>query len=168
MTDVLKKKLSRRSLLRIGGCAGVAVTGCGVSAAILGTQTDLFDRILGVSDTPLLENADAWTYEDHTLTLALDLIPELADPGTAVRLEDGSVPEPLLIVHGADSGYYAYINKCPHAKRRIDPLDGKLECTSFSKSTFDYAGTVLSGPADSPLTTYTVARDGDQLVITLV
>ena len=167
MTDLLNTKLSRRSLLRIGGCAGVAVTGCGVSAAIVGTQTDLFDRLRGVTDTPLLENADAWTYADHTLTLALDLIPELADPGTAVRFEDAAVPEPLLIVHGADSDYYAYINKCPHGKRKIDPVDGKLECTSFSRSTFDYAGTVLSGPADSPLTAYTVAHDGDPLVITL-
>ncbi len=167
MTDTLNKKVSRRTLLRIGGCAGITVASCGVAGVVLETQTDLFDRLLGISDTPLLDDPDAWTYADHTLTLALDRIPDLAEPGSAVQLDTESVPEPLLIVHGVDGAYYVYVNKCPHGSRKIDPYKGDLRCTSISRSTFDYAGTVLSGPADSPLTTYTVELAGDSLVVTL-
>jgi nitrite reductase/ring-hydroxylating ferredoxin subunit len=167
MTDMLEKKLSRRTLLRVGGCAGVTVTACGVTGVILDSQTDIFDRLRGVSKTPLLENDEAWDYSGNTLTLTLNLIPDLADPGGAVRLENDQVPEPLLIVHGADGSYYVYVNRCPHAKRKIDPTDGKLECTSISRSTFDYAGEVLSGPAKSSLTTYAVELNGDQLLVTL-
>ena len=167
MTDTLNKKVSRRTLLRIGGCAGLAVATGGVTGVVLDTQTDFFDRLRGISDTPLLENPDAWTYADNTVTLALNLIPELAKPGSAVQLDDDQVPEPLLIVYGVDEAYYVYINKCPHGNRKIDPYNGDLRCTSFSRSTFDYAGTVLSGPADSPLTTYTVSVEDESLVIAL-
>lgn len=167
MTDILDKKLSRRRLLRVGGCAGITVAACGVAGVVIESQTDLIDRIRGVSKTPLLTNEAAWNFTDTTLTLDLTQIPELAEPGGAVRLEDDRVPEPLLIFHSEDGDYYVYLNKCTHGKRRIDPVGGKLECTSISQSTFDYEGEVLSGPAKSSLTSYAVALDGDQLAITL-
>jgi nitrite reductase/ring-hydroxylating ferredoxin subunit len=167
MTEILEKKLSRRTLLRVGGCAGLTVTVCGATGVILDSQTDILDRLRGVSKTPLLENDAAWDYTGSTLTLALNLVPDLAEPGGAVRLENDQVPEPLLIVHGEDGNYHVYVNKCPHAKRKIDPAGGKLECTSIGQSTFDYDGTVLSGPAKSSLTTYVVELKGDQLLISL-
>lgn len=168
MTDeLLDKKVSRRTLLRVGGCAGISVAACGATGVIVGTQTDLLDRIQGISDTPLLENKAAWTYTEPTLTLELDQIPELAQPGHGIRLEDDSLPDRLLIVYGEDSSYYVYLNKCTHGERRIDPVGGKLECTSFSKATYDYNGEKLSGPAKGPLTTYEASVVGNQLVITL-
>jgi nitrite reductase/ring-hydroxylating ferredoxin subunit len=167
MTEESKPKMSRRTLLRLGGCAGVTVVGCGVTGVVVGTQTDLFDRIRGVTHTPLLENPDAWAFTDGTLTLALDQVPDLVELNSAVRLEDDAVPEPLLIVHGADGGYYVFVNRCTHAKRKIDLSDGQLKCTSISSAEYDYSGAVLSGPTDEALTTYTVAQDGDLLVITL-
>lgn len=167
MAEVLKRQFTRRTMLRIGGCAGVTAAACGISGVVVATQTDLLDRIRGISDTPVLEDREAWTYAGSTLTLALDRIPDLAVPGSAVRLEDDDVPEPLLIVHGVDDEYYVFINKCPHAGRKIDPLGGKLECTSIGKSVFDYAGNVLSGTAKTGLTTYTVTYDAGQLVVEL-
>jgi len=165
--DLAQKRISRRTLLRLGGCAGISVVAGGVGVVAVDRQTDFFDRLRGVSHTPVLDDPAAWRYAGDTLTLALDRVPALASPGSAVQLDDDAVPEPLLIVHSADDAYYVYVNKCPHGKRKIDPHNGELECTSISQSTFDYGGTVLSGPADAPLTTYTVARDGDTLTITL-
>lgn len=167
MTDITHKRITRRTLLRLGGCAGITAVAGGVGAIALDRQTDFFDRLQGISDTPMLDDPDAWRYAGNTLTLALDRIPDLAAAGSAVQLDDDAVPEPLLIVHGADDAYYVYVNKCPHGKRKIDPVSGKLECTSLSKSTFDYSGAVLSGPAETALTTYTVAQNGTELVVTL-
>lgn len=167
MSETIDPKVTRRTLLRIGGCAVAVVATGGAAGGYLATQTDFIDRVQGKSDTPELDDPAAWSYHDQTLTLALASIPDLAEPGSAVQLNDDQLPEPLLIVHGADGDYYVYINKCTHGERKIDPKGGKLECTSFSRSTFDYAGAVLSGPAGSPLTSYTVSRDGDDLVVTL-
>jgi nitrite reductase/ring-hydroxylating ferredoxin subunit len=167
VTDVLQQKVSRRTLLRLGGCAGITVAACGVTGVVLDTQTDVVDRIRGVSHTPVLDNESAWTYADNTLTLTLSQIPDLAQPNDAVRLEDDRLPEPLLIVHGKDENYYVYVNRCTHAERKIDTIDGQLRCCSISKATYDYSGKVLSGPAKGPLTTYEVQQNDDQLVITL-
>lgn len=167
MPDILSTRLSRRALLRVGGCAGVSMAGCAVTGGIVATQTDFLDRVRGVTHMPRLDNPDAWRYQDGTLVLALNVIPELATPGSAVRLEDEVVPEPLLIVHDADDAYHVFVNKCPHAKRKIDLVKGKLECTSISKSTFDMEGGVLSGPTKTDLTSYALERRGDELVVTL-
>jgi nitrite reductase/ring-hydroxylating ferredoxin subunit len=167
MTDVLKQKVSRRTLLRLGGCAGVTMAACGVTGIVLDTQTDVFDRIQGISHTPVLKDESAWTYADNTLTLTLSQIPDLAQPNDAVRLENDRLPAPLLIVHGKDESYYVYLNECTHAQRKIDTVDGKLKCCSISSATYDYSGKVLSGPAKGSLTTYEVQHNDDHLVITL-
>lgn len=167
MTENNKQRFSRRTLFRLGGCAGIAVAAGGVGGVILDRQTDFFDRLQGISHTPELTNPDAWAYADNTLTLALDQIPELAEPGSAVQLDHDSLPRPLLIVHGNDGGYYVFVNECTHGKRKIDISGGELKCTSLSQSTFDYSGAVLSGPAEDDLTTYTVAQQGDALIVTL-
>lgn len=169
MTDGQKKQgISRRAFLRLGGCVGiVAVTGS-VGGVMLDRETDFFDRLRGISQTPVLKNDAAWDYAGGTLTLALDLIPELEEPGTAVRLEEDAIPKDLLIVHGTDNNFYVYFNECTHGQRKIDlDDDGQLQCCSLSSSRFEYDGTVKSGPAKDDLTTYAVALDGDTLTVTL-
>jgi nitrite reductase/ring-hydroxylating ferredoxin subunit len=166
MTDLANKKLTRRTLLRIGGCAGASVAVCGVTAGIVGTQTDWFDRLLGDTDTPRLDNAAAWTYADPVLTLNLDAIPELAAPSSAIRLEADTLPEPLLIVRDSDV-YHVFLNQCPHAQKKLDLKGGELECTCISRSKFDLEGKRESGPAKSNLTTYTAEVVGQQLIVTL-
>ncbi|HEX3050846.1 MAG TPA: Rieske (2Fe-2S) protein [Aggregatilineaceae bacterium] len=163
---MMNKKMTRRALLRIGGCAGISVAGGGIAAGIIGTQTDLFDRLRGKTDMPLLGKSAAWTYNDQVLTLNLDLIPELAERDSALRLEANTLPEPLLIVHTADT-YHVFLNRCSHADRRVDLKDGELKCTCISASTFDLTGKHKSGPAETDLTTYTVEQNGSQLVVTL-
>lgn len=157
------RQLSRRSFLRIGCLGTLAVTAGAVGVA---NYTGGLDRLKGVTHTPLLDNPAAWRYDNSELRLALAGVPDLAQLGHAIRLEDASLPEDLLIVYGVDGEYYVYINKCTHGQRKID-LDenGQLRCTSLGQSRFDYHGQVLSGSATSPLTTYTVERQGDELVI---
>lgn len=152
-------------MLRFGCVATLLGT---AGAAGLLTQTSFYDRLLGVTHTPLLEDDSAWNYIDNTVTLILGQIPDLAQPETAVRLEDDQLPENLLIVHGTDEQYYVFVNECTHSGRKIDLDDnGQLKCTSMGQSTFTYEGAVLSGSADAPLTTYTVEQSTEQLIITL-
>ncbi len=168
MTDLAHKKLTRRTLLRVGGCAGVSVVACGVTAGVVGTQTDLFDRLLndGETDMPAVDNAAAWTYADQVLTLNLDAIPELAAPSSAVRIEADTLPEPLLIVRDSDT-YHVFLNKCTHVQKKLDLKGGELECTCYSQSKFDLEGHRASGPAKADLTTYTTEVVGQQLIVTL-
>ena len=160
-------KITRRNLLRIGGCAGAGLVVAGVGGVGL-YEAGTLDRLFGISHTPELDNENAWAYADNVLTVDLAQVTDLAEINSGVQLDHDTLPEPLLIVHGDDDEFYVFVNKCPHADRKIDVIDGQVRCTSMGKSTFDYAGTRLSGTADSPLPTYEVARDGDTLTIRLL
>lgn len=159
-----RRQPSRRDFLRLGCIGTIAVT---AGAAGVANYAGAFDRLKGVTHTPLLDNPNAWQYADSELRLMLNEVPQLAQPGSAVRLEDAQLPEDLLIVYGVDGEYYVYVNKCTHGQRKID-LDenGQLRCTSVGQSRFDYSGEVLSGSASAPLTTYTVERFDGQLIMT--
>ena len=167
MTDIMQKRISRRNLLRVGGCTGVVLVAGGATGVLLDSQTDIIDRIRGISQTSLLDDPGAWEYADQMLVVALDKAPELAEAGSAVRLEDDQLPEPLLIVHGTDDEFYVFVNKCSHGGRKIDMVDGQLKCCSLSGSEFAYSGKVESGTAPDPLTTYEVIVDGSELTIRL-
>jgi len=89
--------------------------------------------------------------------------------GGAVRIEGEVLSDPILVVLGDDGNYYAFKNRCTHGERMIDPVVGTmtLECCSVSKSTYDYDGNVLSGPAEGPLTSYALESLGDKLTVNL-
>ena len=129
----------------------------------------LLKRIFGICETRQPSEADSWHYGDHGITVRLSRMPELRRPGGAVRLEGGGLPRKLLLVHGTDGRFHAFANRCTHMGRRLDPLPGKdrIECCSVSKSTFTYAGDPVSGAAKSPVETFPVEADGDELRIRL-
>jgi nitrite reductase/ring-hydroxylating ferredoxin subunit len=164
----MSTRLSRRDFIKLTGVTGTALLLVGCSGKASGKRT-LFDQLQGVSFTDLPQIADAWHYQDGTLTLDLAKLPELASLGGAVRLEGDILPEPLLIVYGEDGQFYAFRNACTHAGRMIDPVAGTmtLTCCSISASTYDYQGNVLGGPAPEPLTSYPLALEGEQLIISL-
>ncbi len=165
----MTRRFTRRTMLKVSGIAGAAaVSGCGLGY-LIGEETGLNDRIRGISQTPLLEDASAWQYDDGALTVSLSAVPDLAAIGGAVRVEDETLPARVLIVHGADDAFHAFKNECTHAQRRIDVKKGtdKLECCSISRSQFSYDGAVLTGPAKGSLTVFEVEQQGDQLVIRL-
>jgi nitrite reductase/ring-hydroxylating ferredoxin subunit len=103
------------------------------------------------------------------LKLDLESLPELENPGGAVRIEGDVLPNPILVFHGRDGQFYALKNACTHAGRMIDTAaDGlKLEYCSLGSSTFDYQGNVLSGPATAPLRIYSIEDAGGILTITI-
>ncbi|MGD8457768.1 MAG: Rieske (2Fe-2S) protein [Anaerolineales bacterium] len=156
----MTQKLSRRSFIKLTGAAGTAflLSSCNIKDSILGTpETQL----------PIIEGA--WSYTNGTLSLDLSKLPELDELGGAVRIEGAVLPDPILVVLGEDGDYYAFKNACTHGGRMIDPVAGTmtLQCCSLSRSTYDYQGSVISGPAPSPLTSYPLAVEGEQLLITL-
>lgn len=127
-------------------------------------------RLFGICQTALPENNDAWIFSGKKIVVDLSKITEIAKPGSAVRLEGKGLSERILLLHGIDDQFYAYRNKCSHiGGRRIDPLDepDRMQCCSVSKSTYNYAGHVVSGPAKEPLKTYPVEKKDNELIISI-
>ena len=163
----MNETISRRDFLKLTGLVG----GTFILTACTGGEGErsFFDRLLGKPLTGLPQLEGAWVKDDGKLMLDLSRLPELDTLGGAVRIEGEVLPDPILVVLGEDGSYYAFKNVCTHAGRMIDPLDGTLtlECCSASKSTYDYQGNVISGPAEGPLTSFPLKIKGQNLVIEL-
>jgi len=128
----------------------------------------LLKRIFGICETKPPGNSACWEYAGGKIEIDLERAPELSVAGCAIRLESNVLPEKVLVLHGTDEKYYAFRNKCTHMGRRIDPLEGSpnIRCCSVSKSTFDYEGNLISGPAKGPLKPFqTDAANGKLTII---
>jgi len=132
-------------------------------------KRNIFQRLFGIPVTPLVLDAGCWSRDDDTLVLDLERVPELIEPGRAIRLESPEIPERLLIVHDEDGRYHAFRNRCTHAGRRLDPVPGTktVQCCSVSKSTFDYTCQSVHGPGKDPVQAYPVRQEGRRIRITL-
>ncbi len=114
----------------------------------------ILKRILGICETRPPADAGCWSYADGKVEIDLDRAPELAAKGGAIRLEGGSLPMRVLVLHGEDGAFHAFPNRCTHmGHRRLDPLPGeqKIRCCSIGRSTFDYSGRKISGLAPEGL-----------------
>jgi nitrite reductase/ring-hydroxylating ferredoxin subunit len=123
-----------------------------------GATMEWFKRLLGICSTRPPADPGAWRRVPDGVEIDLQRVPELSTAGGAVRLEEGDVTKRVLVVHGEDGHYHAFVNRCTHMGRRIDPLPGtdRVRCCSVSRSTFDYTGGVVSGAAKAGLQTLTV------------
>ncbi len=131
---------------------------------------NFFLRILGICATPKPADPRCWSYAGNKLTLDLDKAPELASPGSGLRLEGAPLPVRVLVLYGDDEKYRAFKNRCTHlGHRRLDPVPGArtVQCCSVNKSTFDYDGKSLFGPGKNPLTAYNVEVEDKKLVISV-
>ena len=162
----MKQSISRRDFLKLTGLTGGAfiLTACSGEG-----ELSFMDRLKGIPLTELPQIEGAWALDGDTLTLDLIKLPELDSLGGAVRIEGETLTDPILVVLGEDGNYYAFKNACTHGGRMIDPVAGTmtLECCSASRSTYDYEGNVLSGPAEGPLTSFPLEIQDDNLVINL-
>lgn len=132
-------------------------------------RRNVFQRLFGICATKLPSDEGCWTLENERITVDLTRAPELARPNAGIRLEKKGLPERVLVICGEDGRYHAFRNRCTHGKRRLDPVPGaqQVQCCSVGKSTFDYAGRRLSGPAKEALRTYAVAVEHNKVLIIL-
>lgn len=132
-------------------------------------NTNAFKRLFARSMTPKPSDEGCWAYDGQTLTVLLDRAPELKHRGGALQLDDKTLPDRILLVHGIDDDYYVYANHCACGGFRIDPVPGeeKIRCCTLMKATYTYAGDALSDHVEKGLTVYPVMREGSCLQIDL-
>jgi nitrite reductase/ring-hydroxylating ferredoxin subunit len=132
-------------------------------------KRSIWQRIFGICATQKPQDEECWTYSEELLTIDLSRVPELSQPAGAIRLEDDKLPERVLIIHGDNGKYYAFKNRCQHMGRRLDPVPDTetVQCCSISKSTYEYDGRAISGPAKKPLTIYPMDIDNGKLFVNL-
>ncbi|PIE68608.1 MAG: (2Fe-2S)-binding protein [Deltaproteobacteria bacterium] len=133
-------------------------------------RRSLLQRLLGKPQTGKPASAECWQHDQGKLVIDLLKVPELREPGSAIRLEGKGLPLRILVVLGNDQRYRAYHNRCTHlGHRRLDPVPGTstLQCCSVSKSTFAVDGKVIAGPAPRPIRCYPVEKVEEKLIITL-
>jgi cytochrome b6-f complex iron-sulfur subunit len=130
--------------------------------------TGFFKALLGICETPPLAD-ELWTLERNEVSVRLGEAAALAAVGGAARLGGKGRMPSILIVHAGADEYLAFENRCTHAGRKLDPVEGKreLRCCSVSHSRFDYEGNKLSGLAKDPLRKYPVEKRGEELIVTL-
>ena len=134
----------------------------------MGAIAGFFKALAGICETRPLDQA-LWRVEGDQAVVLLAGASQYLPQGGAVRLEGPEVGKPVLLMRSADGDYRAYVNKCTHAGRRVDPAqDGRgLRCCSLSHSTFDLEGAKQSGPAKGNLTVLPVSHESGELRITL-
>ena len=129
-------------------------------------KRNFLQRIFGIPFTGLIDD-QAWTFDRGIVKVALDRVPALREKGGSIRIESEDPQIRILVIHGDDGMYHAYENRCGHGGRRIDHVHGKatLMCCSMGKSSYDYAGGIIGGPAEKPLKVYPVENEDGVLVI---
>jgi len=129
----------------------------------------LLKKLLGICETSTPVNEDCWKYSNPNVEIALELAPELSEPGSAVRLEKKGLPERILLIKDHAGSFRAFKNRCTHMGRRIDPVrdSSNLKCCSLSGSLYDSEGNNLSGPAKKPLNPYSVRHEDNRLTVFL-
>jgi len=132
-------------------------------------KMSFFARIFGICKTKPPTDAESWNYSEGKIEVELKRISEISEPGRAVRLDGKGLSNSILLLHGDNGEFYAIMNKCTHKGRRLDPVAGteRIECCSLSKSTFDYTGKVISGPAKESLKMFPLELKGDKIIIWL-
>lgn len=80
----------------------------------------------------------------------------------------GFVIEGSIIIFNTGDGFLALSSKCTHSGCTVNynHSSGNLPCPCHG-SVFSTSGSVLNGPADSPLKKYDITQEGDILTITL-
>ena len=128
-----------------------------------------FSRILGICQTKPPADAGSWTAQGNQVVIDLAKAPEVANPGGAIRLEGQGLAQRLLLFRGEDGALHAFVNKCTHGGRRLDPLPGQdnIQCCSVGRSVFDYQGRRISGSAKKDLSPLQVEEKEGRAVIEL-
>lgn len=129
-----------------------------------------FKRVLGICRTSPPADPGCWKAADGKIEVDLAQAAELGEPGGAMRLEGSGLSDRVLVLKAEDGAVHAFVNKCTHAGRRLDPLPGEamVECCSVGKSRYDYTGERLSGSAKKAIKPLQVEEQAGKLIISLL
>ncbi len=155
----MKHGMSRREMLQAGALLASSVCGCrtlGEPGAPRST----------CCDTPELE-PESVAFGPGGLTIDLLKAPSLREVGNAAYVVNKARNLELIVVHAEKQTYCALSRLCTHGGQVIsyNRDRGMLQCNNFNHSLFDLAGRVWKGPAQKPLTTYSVTLVEQALVI---
>ena len=128
----------------------------------------LIKSLLGICETKPL-SGDLWSLEGNKVRVKLSQMPEPLQKGGAVYLKGGGLPVPVLLLRTEDDRHLAFVNRCTHFGRKLDPVPGEpvIRCCSVFHSTYDLEGKNISGAAKRPLTRYAAEQSAGDLIITL-
>jgi len=101
--------------------------------------------------------------DENTLTI------DLTDPDFgALTAAGGSIVVDNIIIANTGETFIALSSECTHQGCQVtySPDNGNLPCPCHG-SVFSTSGSVLVGPASSPLKSYNVSQEGDTLTIDL-
>jgi nitrite reductase/ring-hydroxylating ferredoxin subunit len=129
----------------------------------MGKRT-IIQRIFGIPATKCAAEG-SWSLDGKNVRIDLGRLPEVAAPGTGVRIEGKGLPDRFLLIHGTDGEFHVFSNRCMHAGRRLDPHGDGVQCCSVGKSTYDIGGVIRSGSAKKNLKKYSVKRENDYIII---
>jgi cytochrome b6-f complex iron-sulfur subunit len=152
------ERMTRREFVEVAGLLGAC--GCGLSGCATFTK---------VGHTPAIEPAAYALGSAETLTVTLDKTPTLADAGSAVKIMDPALPEPLILVHVEGERYVAASLRCTHRGVELEYREEEqtLRCASLGHSEFALDGRRLGGPASRPLKTYPASVANGVLTVSL-
>lgn len=131
----------------------------------MGNRT-IIQRIFGIPATKCAAEG-SWSLDGKCVRIDPGKLPEIASPGTGVRIEGKGLPERILLLHGTDGEFYAFRNRCTHGGRRLDPHGDGVQCCSVGKSFFDLNGSIISGSAKKNLKKYVIKREDNYIIIEL-
>ena len=133
-------------------------------------KRNIWQRIFGISATEKPIDENGWVYQSGELIIDLDKVPELTNPGNAVRFEGSNLPKRVLVLLDEDDQYHAFLNRCTHfGHRRLDYVPGTktVQCCSVNKSTYTFGGDKIHGPNPKPVKTFSVEKRSEKLYIRL-
>ena len=87
-------------------------------------------------------------------------------PEAGVLLQRPGMEHPVFVHATEQGGYTALLVRCTHRGCQPDPVGDRFVCPCHG-SEFDLEGAVLRGPAERSLPRYRVAREGEDVVVTL-
>jgi len=153
---ITRREMMQASALLLGGVCGCRMVGdAGAPQSTCCWSPDLEAESLAIHD-------------DH-LTIDLTKATSLGEVGGAAWITDEGKGLKLIVVRAGEDEYCVLSRLCTHGAQTVsyNPKRRLLQCNNFNHSNFGLDGSVVKGPAPTPLKSYPVTRVEDTLVVAI-